>query len=107
MEDCPSTTSDRDFEKLVDDIITHSDTVEGAFQRICSILSHYNKIGLVFNAEKFRFARREVEFAEFMITEDGIKVHLFHQRLPFPMQHLGSESVVWVSEPGCSLFLQN
>jgi hypothetical protein len=27
----------------------------------------------VFNAEKFRFARMEVEFAGFMITEDGIK----------------------------------
>jgi hypothetical protein len=45
MEDCPSTTLD---------IITHSDTVEGAFQRICSILSHCNKKRLVF-------------------TEDGIK----------------------------------
>jgi hypothetical protein len=45
----------------------------GAFERICSILSHCNKNGLVFNAEKFRFARMEVEFAGFMITEDGIK----------------------------------
>ena len=73
MDDCPSTTPDRDFEKIVDDIITHSDTMEGAFEKICSILSHCNKNGLVFNAEKFRFARREVEFAGFMITEDGIK----------------------------------
>ena len=72
MEDCPSTTSDRDFEKIVDNIITHSDTVEGAFERICSILSHCNKNGLVFNAEKFMFAKREVEFARFMITEDCI-----------------------------------
>jgi hypothetical protein len=29
MEDCPSTTSDRDFEKIGNYIITHSDTVEG------------------------------------------------------------------------------
>ena len=48
--------------------LANSDTVEGAFQSICSILSHCNKNGLVFNAEKLRFARRE-----FMITEDGIK----------------------------------
>ena len=60
-EDCPSTTSYREFEKIVDDIIMHSDTVEGAFQRICSILSQCNKNGLVFNSEKFRFARREAD----------------------------------------------
>ena len=73
LEDCPSTTADRDFEKIVDDVITWSDTVEGAFQRICSMLSHCNKNGLVFNPGKFRFARMEVEFAWFLITEDGIK----------------------------------
>ena len=56
MEDCPSTTSGRDFEKIVDNIITHSDMVEGAFERICSIKSYCNKNGLVF-----------------MITDDGIK----------------------------------
>ena len=46
--------------------------VEGAFQRICSILSHCNKNGLVFNSQKFRFTRREVELAGFLNTEDGI-----------------------------------
>ena len=56
MEDYPSTTSGRDFEKIVDNIITHSDMVEGAFERICSIKSYCNKNGLVF-----------------MITDDGIK----------------------------------
>ena len=60
-EDCPSTTSYREFEKIVDDIIMHSDTMEGAFQRIRSILSQCNKNGLVFNSEKFRFARREAD----------------------------------------------
>ena len=49
LEDCPSTTTDKDFEKIVDDVITWSDTVEGALQRICSMLSHCNKSGLVFN----------------------------------------------------------
>ena len=73
MEYCPSSISVRDFEKIMDDIITYSDTVEGAFQRICSILSHCNKNGLMFNSKKFRFVRREVEFAGFLITEDSIK----------------------------------
>ena len=56
IDDCPSTTLDRDF-----------NTVKGAFKRISSILSHSNKNGLVFS-----FARKEVEFAGFMITENGI-----------------------------------
>ena len=52
---------------------TSSLITRGAFERICSILSNCNKNGLVFYAEKFRFARKEVEFARFMITEDSIK----------------------------------
>ena len=62
-----------EIKKIVHNIITHSDTVKGAFERICSILSHCNKNGLVFNAENFKFARKEFEFAGFMIVEDGIK----------------------------------
>ena len=73
IEDCPTTMSTRDWEKIVDDIITWSDTIEGAFLRICSLLSHCNKHGMVFSPQKFRFARREVEFAGFLITENGIK----------------------------------
>jgi hypothetical protein len=71
IDDCPSTSPD--FEKIVDDIITLSDTVKGAFERICSIISHSNKNRLVFDAEMFSFSRKQIKFAEFMITEDGIK----------------------------------
>ena len=73
LEDCPTTTEHRDWEKIVDDIITWSETIEEAFYRICSLLSHCNKNGLVFSPRKFRFARREVEFAGFLITDTGIK----------------------------------
>ena len=72
LEDCPSTVT-RDWEKIVDDIINWSDTVEGAFNRICSLISHCNKHGLVFSAAKFKFTRSKVEFASFMFTELGIK----------------------------------
>ena len=84
-------------EKIVDDLITHSDTVEGAFQRICNILSHCNKNSLVFNAKKFRFARREVEFAGFMITEDGIKTATKYtsSTRDFPTPHNISEVRGW------------
>ena len=73
LEDCPTTMMTRDWEKIVDDIITWNDTIEGAFHRICSLLSHCNKHGLVFSPQKFKFARREVEFAGFLITDTGIK----------------------------------
>ena len=73
LEDCPFTTDNKDFEKIVDNFITWSETVEGAFHRICSLLSHCNKNGLVFNPDKFKFARREVEFAGLLITKNGIK----------------------------------
>ena len=53
----------------MDDDITWSDTVEGAFHRICSILSHCNKNGLVFNPNKFRFTRREVKFTGYGILK--------------------------------------
>ena len=89
-------TATRDFEKIVNDIITHSNTVEGAFMRICNILSHCNKNGLVFNAEKFKFARKEVDFAGFMIT--AAKYTASIRDFPTPSN---------ISEPSRILLLQN
>ena len=40
LEDYPSSPVARDWEKIVNDIINWSDTVEEAFHRICSLLSH-------------------------------------------------------------------
>ena len=73
LENCPSTSAEKDVEKIVDDVITWSTFITGAFNRICSILSHCYKNGLVFNPTKFRFAKREVEFTGFLITDKGIK----------------------------------
>jgi hypothetical protein len=46
MENCPSTQEIRDWEKIVDNVITWAETVGEAFTRICSIISHCNKHGL-------------------------------------------------------------
>ena len=51
--------------------------MEGAFHRICSLLSHCKKHGLVFSPHKFQFARKEVEFVGFLITEQGVKQAVF------------------------------
>ena len=41
LEDCPSTTTEKDFKKIVDDVITWAYKVEGAFHRICSMISFF------------------------------------------------------------------
>ena len=62
-----------DFEKLIDDILQWCGTIEVAFFRICNILSHCNKAGMVFSPTKFTFAQEEVEFAGILISNVGIK----------------------------------
>ena len=37
------------------------------------MLSHSNKNGMVFSADKFHFTKEEVEFAGITISMDGIK----------------------------------
>jgi hypothetical protein len=72
-DDCPEKPSENDYEKIVDNIIQWSETMEQAFFRICSILSHCNKNGMVFSPYKFMFAKETVAFAGFEITKEGIK----------------------------------
>ena len=43
LDDCPGKPIEHDYEKIVDDIIQWSETMEQAFFRICSMLSHSNK----------------------------------------------------------------
>ena len=64
---------DVDLEKLIDDILQWCDTIEQAFFRICNLLYHCNKAGMVFSPSKFAFAREEVEFAGIVIRNVGIK----------------------------------
>ena len=73
LDACPGKPAEHDYEKIIDDIIQWSDSLESSFFRICSILSHCNQNGMVFSPEKFAFARESVEFAGFEITTKGIK----------------------------------
>ena len=51
----------------------HKDTYRQGIATESTPMTSCNKNGLVFNAAKFKIARREVEFAGFLITETGIK----------------------------------
>ena len=73
METCPGKPVENDQETIIDDTIVWTDDLEKSFYRICSMLSHCNKNGMVFSPEKFQFAKETVEFAGFLITRKGIK----------------------------------
>ena len=62
-----------DYEKIVDDIIQWSGDMEEAFLRVCGILSHCSKAGMVFSPAKFVFAAKEVDYAGFWGGWDSIQ----------------------------------
>ena len=70
---CPGTPEIQDFEKIIDDVIIWNDNLEEAFFRVCNVLSHCNKSGMMFSPDKFTFAKEEVEFAGITISKEGIK----------------------------------
>merc|ERR1711984_2647 len=45
LDACPRQPAEHDYEKIIDDIIQWSDSLEESFFRICSILSHCNQNG--------------------------------------------------------------
>ena len=73
MRNCGRQPEKQDYDKIVDDIIQWSDTIEQAFFRICNILSHCSKAGMVFAPAKFQFAHEEVQYAGFTIGKDSIR----------------------------------
>lgn len=54
----------------IDDRILWTDSIETAFWYMIKYIPHCGKNGIIFNPEKFHFAKEEVEFAGFWITKD-------------------------------------
>ena len=69
----PGRPERQDYDKIVDDIIQWSGDLEAAFHRVCAILSHCGKAGMVFSTEKFVFAAEEVEYTGFLIGMETIQ----------------------------------
>lgn len=57
LDECPGKPDTQDLEKIVDDMIQWSPDLEMAFFRVCQILSHCSKSGMVFSPQKFHFAQ--------------------------------------------------
>ena len=73
LSDTPDKPGMVDMEKIVHGILIWSESIEEAFFRVCSVLSHAGRHGMVFCSKKFCFAREEVEFAGLLIGKDGIR----------------------------------
>jgi len=59
--------------KCIDDTILWDDDITKSFWHTIDYVALCAENGVVFNPKKFQFARKEVEFAGFSITETGIK----------------------------------
>ena len=82
----PGNPDQLDYEKIVDDIIQWSGDMGTAFHRVCAMLAHCSKDGMVFSPAKFVFAAREVEYVGFLVGWDSIKPSPKHTQsiLGFP-----------------------
>ena len=68
----PDKPEENDYEKIVDDVNQWSKDMETAFYRVCAMLSHCSKSGMVFSPSKFVFAAVEVEYVGFLVCSDSI-----------------------------------
>ena len=59
--------------KCVDDSLLWDDSIEKAFWHTLDYITLGSENGIIYNREKFHFAKDEVDFAGLTITNDGIK----------------------------------
>ena len=67
------TINEERYVRCVDDGLLYDDDVETAFWHTFDHLKLCAENGVVFNKEKFRFARETVEFAGFDVTPNGYR----------------------------------
>ena len=67
------TADETEYVRCIDDGCLWDDDIEKAFWHTFRHLKHCADNGIVFNPEKFKFARETVEFAGFDVTLDGYK----------------------------------
>ena len=59
--------------RCIDDSLLWDDSIGSSFWHTVDYISHCADKGIVFNPDKFHFAKMEVEFAGFLITANGVK----------------------------------
>ena len=58
---------------IIDDAMLYKGSIEECFLATCRYIDLCVRNGMVFNPSKFKFGRREVDFAGFTVTDDGVK----------------------------------
>ena len=73
--------------KIIDDVLLYDQTIEEAFFHVFDYLHLCGQNGITLNPEKFKFCRREVDFAGFNITWDGYRPteNMLSALINFPM----------------------
>ena len=59
--------------KIIDDTMLYEKSMEECFFATCKYIDLCARNGVVFNPTKFKFGRKEVDFAGFTVTDDGVK----------------------------------
>ena len=59
--------------RCVDDSLLWDDSIESSFTHTYDYLKHCSDNGIIFNVDKFVFAKDQCEFAGFELTEDGYR----------------------------------
>ena len=97
LANVPGKPEVNDYEKIVDDIIQWSGDLKTAFHRVCAMLSHCARSGMVFSAKKFVSGAKEVEYTGFLLREDSIQPtpKYIQSILDFP-----SPKILVISGPG-------
>ena len=59
--------------RIVDDTLLFVPNLRECFERTCRYMDLCARNGVVFNRTKFKFGRREVDFAGFNVTDEGVR----------------------------------
>ena len=59
--------------RIVDDTLLYENELQACFVATCRYIDLCARNGVVFNPDKFKFGRKEVDFAGFNVKDDGIK----------------------------------
>lgn len=63
----------KDVEKVVDDMLIHSDTIADHVQSVRKVLTRCRAHGVTLNPAKFKFAEESIDFVGYKISTQGIQ----------------------------------
>ena len=91
------TSGEERYLRCIDDGLLYDDAVEDAFWHTFDHIKLCADNGIVFNPEKFKFARDDVEFAGFEVTADGYRpaAHIINGIRDFPTPQSVTDVKSW------------